>query len=132
MDALMSRLEQGDGTAFEQLCKALTSPDNDARRQAEDFYKTLFDKKADLGVRYLCGGLSDDKPDMKHFCCVYLRKVRRRIQSPVNINNKLIVCDLLLPHALFLKLAPLCSNQLMSPVHVSYWLRNLSAAQLPS
>lgn len=69
----MSRLEQGDGAAFEQLCKVLTSPDNEARRQAEEFYKQLFDNKADLGVRYLCGGLSE--PDMKHFCCVYLRKV---------------------------------------------------------
>jgi hypothetical protein len=76
MDALMTRLEQGDGEAFEQLCKALTSTDNEARRQAEAFYKQLFDTKADLGVRYLCGGLSDEKPDMKHFCCVYLRKVR--------------------------------------------------------
>jgi hypothetical protein len=72
----MARLEAGDGTAFEQLAKALTSPDNEARRQAEAFYKQLFEHKPDVGVRYLCCGLSDAKPDMKHFCCVYLRKVR--------------------------------------------------------
>ena len=72
----MARLEAGDASAFEQLAKAITSPDNEARRQAEAFYKQLFEQKADVGVRYLCSGLSDTKPDMKHFCCVYLRKVR--------------------------------------------------------
>lgn len=75
MEALVSRLESGDRTAFEQLCQALVSPDNEARRQAEDFYKQLLEHKPDLGVRFLAGGLSDDAVDLKHFCCVYLRKV---------------------------------------------------------
>lgn len=75
MDALVARLEGGDRAAFEQLCQALVSPDNEARKQAEEFYKQLLEHKPDLGVRFLAGGLSDSAVDLKHFCCVYLRKV---------------------------------------------------------
>ena len=75
MDALVARLESGDRTAFEQLCQALVSPDNAARGQAEDFYKKLLEHKPDLCIRFLAGGLSDRSSDLKHFCCVYLRKV---------------------------------------------------------
>lgn len=81
MDALVARLESGDRAAFEQLCQALVSPDNEARRQAEDFYKKLLDHKPDLGVRFLANGLSDSAADLKHFCCVYLRKVRSPYRS---------------------------------------------------
>eukprot|EP00892_Ulva_mutabilis_P010754 jgi/Ulvmu1/8050/UM004_0287.1 len=77
MEALVSRLENGDRTAFEQLCQALVSPDNEARGKAEDFYKQLLEHKPDLGVRFLAGGLSDSASDLKHFCCVYLRKAVR-------------------------------------------------------
>jgi hypothetical protein len=77
MDALLAGLEGGDQAAFEQLCQALVSPDNDARGAAENFYNQLLEHKPDVALRFLANGLSDPSDSMKTFCSVYLRKVCR-------------------------------------------------------
>jgi hypothetical protein len=74
--SLLARLEGNDQAAFDELAQALLSQDNTARKQAEEFYKELLKHKPDIAVRYLVSGLSHSNADMKHFCCVYLRKVR--------------------------------------------------------
>jgi hypothetical protein len=74
--SLLARLESNDHAAFEELAQALLSQDNTARKQAEEFYKDLVKHKPDITLRYLINGLAHNNADMKHFCCVYLRKVR--------------------------------------------------------
>lgn len=77
MDDLLNRLTAGDQAAFERLADALTSSqDQDARKQAEELYNQLVEKHPDLAVRYLVAGLGQGE-DMRRFCCLYLRKVRR-------------------------------------------------------
>jgi 3-methyladenine DNA glycosylase/8-oxoguanine DNA glycosylase len=78
MDAgdLYARLQRHDQSAFETLASALVSQDNNSRKQAEEFYQQLVSQQPDVAVRFLASGLSS-QPDMRHFCCVYLRKVRR-------------------------------------------------------
>jgi hypothetical protein len=77
MDAnnLYSRLERNDQSAFEQLAQAMVSQDNSTRKQAEDFYQQLLQRNPDLTLRFLAAGLTGQS-DMRHFCCLYLRKVR--------------------------------------------------------
>ena len=78
MDTLLARLQNSDASAFEQLAAALVSQDNDARKQAEDFYQQLIAHQPDVIVKFLAAGLSQSL-DMRHFCCLYLRKVRGRL-----------------------------------------------------
>lgn len=75
MEDLLNRLKAGDQASFEQLATALVSRDNDARKQAETFYQQLIEHYPDVGVKFLGAGLSSSASDMKHFCCLYLRKV---------------------------------------------------------
>lgn len=76
MDDLLRKLQAGDQLAFEQLANALVSRDNSERKTAESFYEQLVEHHPDVAVRYLGAGLSSSASDMKHFCCLYLRKVR--------------------------------------------------------
>jgi hypothetical protein len=76
MEDLFARLQRGDQGAFEQLASALVSQDNASRKAAETFYQQLLEQHPDVVVSYLGAGLSSSQADMKHFCCLYLRKVR--------------------------------------------------------
>lgn len=72
---LFARLQRNDQAAFESLASAMVSSDNNTRKQGEDFYQQMVTKHPDVAVRFLATGLGG-QPDLRHFCCLYLRKVR--------------------------------------------------------
>ena len=87
MEDLYARLQNRDPQAFEQLATALVSRDNVARKAAEDFYQQLLSQNPDVVIMFLGSGLSSSQAELKHFCCLYLRKARsleQRVQPVIN------------------------------------------------
>ena len=74
--AVLQRLETGDEAVFAQLVAAVMSTDNAARKAAEDVYKGLLEKRSNVTVRLLVGGLAQAAKELRAFCIVMLRKVR--------------------------------------------------------
>lgn len=84
MEDLYARLQNRDPQAFEQLAAALVSRDNAARKSAEDFYQQLLTQHPDVVIMFLGAGLSSAQAELKHFCCLYLRKARSLLLSLAN------------------------------------------------